>query len=103
MAENAELALALLFLSDLDRIVHSPDMTGARAAEGPDVEERASDGRSKEMLFGFWPLLLLWKPPAPKALAPWKEPPGEVSKEERPERSGMSPASEKAAEARETF
>ena len=58
MAENAELARTLLlFLSDLDRIVHSPDITGARAAEGPDADERASDGRPRSALF----LLLFWK------------------------------------------
>ena len=90
MAENAELALTLPLFMDLALVVHCPDMTGARAAEGPDVDERASDGR---------PRLGPWKwpppPPPPKAWgAPCWDPPGEVSNEERPERSGMSPASE---------
>ena len=58
MAENAELALMfllLLFLSDLPLVAHSPDITGARAAEGPDADERASDGRpSSGLLPLFW-------------------------------------------------
>jgi hypothetical protein len=55
LAENAELALMFPLLIDLERVVHSPDMTGARAAEGPDADERASEGRPR---FGFWFWLL---------------------------------------------
>ena len=53
LAENAELALTFPFLSDLALVVHCPDITGARAVEGPDVEERASDGRPRLGLW-FW-------------------------------------------------
>ena len=53
LAENAELALTLPFLIDLDLVVHWPDMTGARAAEGPEAEERASDGRPRSLGL-FW-------------------------------------------------